>query len=195
MSADWRIAAWVGLSVVLATDPLWSREQNLVHNGSFEEVVHDSPFAWERTEQVAEWSVDSGRDNSNALRIDRPDSRQTDAFSPAGVIQSGIELVASQRYVLAFSAKGQDVGEDGLGVGIYDSGQPVSPALSVRVTPTREWREFRFEFFASAMWQRQILECGSLMRPAARCGSTTCRSSAAKRFMSSRKRRRGSSLA
>ncbi|MDB6168503.1 MAG: hypothetical protein JWM88_1367 [Verrucomicrobia bacterium] len=133
--------------------------QELVTNGSFEQMVHNFPAGWSRTEDennraAATWSIDEGPDSAHALKIERtldpaPASRVTGAIH-VEAFQRGIALYARQKYTLTFQAKALGTANESLQVRIDDVEASGPPPLAATVSPTSEWRKYRLEFMTTA---------------------------------------------
>lgn len=131
-----------------------SAAQNLVVNGSFEQMVHNFPAGWSRTEDEsgrtgATWSIDPGAESPKALRIDC--TRSPSAVNGPGtdvpdVLQRGIPLRAGRKYTLTLKAKGVQVIGGAVSVQIRDTTVPALPVLDASIPVTSEWREYRFNF-------------------------------------------------
>lgn len=132
--------------------------QDLVVNGSFEQIVHNFPAGWGRTEDesnrvTAAWSIDQGRDSANSLKIECtafPAVADIVPTSHADVSQRGISFVAGQKYVLSFEAKAAGIAAGAFSVRVYDTKTWDSPPLAASVPVTGKWREYRFEFTATS---------------------------------------------
>ncbi|MEI7861450.1 MAG: carbohydrate binding domain-containing protein, partial [Planctomycetota bacterium] len=146
---------WIGACIL----PCAAEGDELVVNGSLEQMVHNFPAGWERTEDssgrvTATWTIEEGVDSAKALKIDctaiSPALATPDA-SPVHVMQRGIALTAGQKYTLSFKAKGTRIADKAFSVQIMDTGTPASPPVFEAVVAlTAGWKEYRFEFAPSA---------------------------------------------
>ena len=131
----------------------------LLVNGSLEQMVHNFPAGWERTEDssgrvTATWTIEEGANSAKALKIDctaiAPALAAPDT-SPVHVMQRGIGLTAGQKYTLSFKAKGTRIADKAFSVRMLDTVTPASlPVFEALVPLTAGWKEYRFEFAPSA---------------------------------------------
>jgi hypothetical protein len=143
--------------------------EELVVNGSLEQMVHNFPAGWERTEDVsgrvtATWTMEEGAESAKSLKIDctaiAPSVAAADT-SPVHVMQRGITLTAGQNYTLSFKAKGTGIADKAFSVRMLDTGKPASPPVfQAMVAVTAGWKEYRFEFTPNA----DIPRTNSLLR-------------------------------
>ncbi len=143
--------------------------EELVVNGSLEQMVHNFPAGWERTEDVsgrvtATWTMEEGEESAKSLKIDCTaiaPSLAAPETSPVHVMQRGIALKAGQNYTLSFKAKGTGIADTAFSVRMLDTGKPDSPPVfQTTVAVTSGWKEYRFEFAPSA----DIPRTNSLLR-------------------------------
>ena len=143
--------------------------EELVVNGSLEQMVHNFPAGWERTEDLsgrvtATWAMEEGAESAKSLKIDctaiAPSVAAPD-MSPVHVMQRGIALAAGQNYTLSFKAKGTGIADKAFSVWMLDTGKPAAPPVfQAMVAVTTAWQECRFEFTPNA----DIPRTNSLLR-------------------------------
>jgi hypothetical protein len=143
--------------------------EELVVNGSLEQMVHNFPAGWEKTEDLsgrvtATWTMEEGEESAKALKLDCTAIAPTVAApgtSPVHVMQRGIALAAGQNYALSFKAKGTGIADKAFSVRMLDTGKPDSPPVfQTTVAVTSGWKEYRFEFSPST----DIPRTNSLLR-------------------------------
>ncbi|MBS0632669.1 MAG: carbohydrate binding domain-containing protein, partial [Verrucomicrobia bacterium] len=125
--------------------------EELLVNGSFEQIVHNFPAGWGRTDDptsrtVATWGIDEGPASPHALKIDCTTLSKAPASASADVFQKGVALSPGQKYILTFQAKGAPFGTVAATVGIGNATR-ANPSLFTAAIPlTAAWAPYRFEF-------------------------------------------------
>jgi hypothetical protein len=129
----------------------------LVVNGSFEEMVHNMPAGWTRTDDeanrvIATWSIDDGPASAHAVKIECssfPAVADAVPSSRADLFQGGMIIESGQKYLLSFHAKGRGIASRAFSVRICDTNAGSLSTFAASIPLTDQWREYRFEFTAA----------------------------------------------
>ncbi|MBP6507090.1 MAG: hypothetical protein KA257_05950 [Opitutaceae bacterium] len=115
----------------------------LVVNGSFEQIVHDFPAGWVRANNtgISAYGLDAGIDGEHALRMECPMPGST-----VEVFQPDLAMLAGEKYVLSFQARGDQTPVGKLQVQIKGESAQSTPILEASVEILKEWHSFHLEF-------------------------------------------------